>query len=73
MKFRLVLGGQEKMLATDHENARPDILVLGKALSGGVLPVSAVLCDDPIMLCLKPGEHGSTFAVIHFLLFQLKH
>ena len=40
---------------------RPDILVLGKALSVGNLPVSAVLCDDPIMLCLKPGEHGSTF------------
>ena len=55
------VGRTGKMLATDHENARPDILVLGKALSGGVLPVSAVLCDDPIMLCLKPGEHGSTF------------
>ena len=55
------IGRTGKMLATDHENARPDILVLGKALSGGVLPVSAVLCDDPIMLCLKPGEHGSTF------------
>mgnify|MGYP001375457544 FL=1 len=55
------IGRTGKMLATDHEDARPDILVLGKALSGGVLPVSAVLCDDPIMLCLKPGEHGSTF------------
>lgn len=55
------IGRTGKMLATDHENVRPDILVLGKALSGGVLPVSAVLCDDPIMLCLKPGEHGSTF------------
>ena len=55
------IGRTGKMLATDYENARPDILVLGKALSGGVLPVSAVLCDDPIMLCLKPGEHGSTF------------
>ncbi|MCB0482616.1 MAG: ornithine--oxo-acid transaminase [Flavobacteriales bacterium] len=50
-----------KMLAVDHENVRPDIVVLGKALSGGVLPVSAVLADDDIMLCIKPGEHGSTF------------
>lgn len=50
-----------KMLACDHENVRPDILVLGKALSGGVLPVSAVLADDEIMLNIKPGEHGSTY------------
>ena len=50
-----------KMLACDFEDARPDILILGKALSGGVLPVSAVLADDDIMLCIKPGEHGSTF------------
>ncbi|MBL7836179.1 MAG: ornithine--oxo-acid transaminase, partial [Bacteroidetes bacterium] len=50
-----------KMLACDHENVRPDILILGKALSGGVLPVSAVLCDKHIMHVLKPGEHGSTF------------
>ena len=50
-----------KMLATDHEDARPDILILGKALSGGVLPVSAVLADDEIMMCIKPGEHGSTY------------
>ena len=50
-----------KMLACDFEDARPDILILGKALSGGVLPVSAVLADDYIMLCIKPGEHGSTF------------
>jgi ornithine--oxo-acid transaminase len=50
-----------KLLATDYEDARPDILVLGKALSGGVLPSSAVLADDEIMLCIKPGEHGSTF------------
>jgi ornithine--oxo-acid transaminase len=50
-----------RMLASDHENVRPDILILGKALSGGVLPVSAVLADDEIMLTLKPGEHGSTF------------
>jgi len=50
-----------KLLACDHEDVRPDILILGKALSGGVLPVSAVLADDDIMLCIKPGEHGSTF------------
>lgn len=50
-----------KMLACDHEGVRPDILILGKALSGGMYPVSAVLCDDEIMLCIKPGEHGSTY------------
>ncbi|MFM2338008.1 MAG: hypothetical protein RL115_1201 [Bacteroidota bacterium] len=50
-----------KMLACDHEDVRPDILLLGKALSGGMLPVSAVLCDDEIMLTIKPGEHGSTY------------
>jgi len=50
-----------KMLATDYEEARPDILILGKALSGGVFPVSAVLADDDVMMCIKPGEHGSTF------------
>jgi ornithine--oxo-acid transaminase len=50
-----------KMLACDHEDFRPDILMLGKALSGGILPVSAVLADDEIMLCIKPGEHGSTY------------
>ena len=50
-----------KMLATDYENTRPDILILGKALSGGVFPVSAVLADDDVMLCIQPGEHGSTF------------
>ncbi len=50
-----------KMLACDHENARPDILILGKALSGGVLPVSAVLADDFIMNNIHPGEHGSTY------------
>lgn len=50
-----------KMLACDHENVRPDILILGKAVSGGAMPVSAVLADDEIMLCIKPGEHGSTF------------
>jgi len=50
-----------KLLACDYENVRPDILILGKALSGGVLPVSAVLCDDEIMMTIKPGEHGSTY------------
>jgi len=50
-----------KMLACDHEGVRPDILILGKALSGGVYPVSVVLADDDIMLCIKPGEHGSTY------------
>ena len=50
-----------KLLACDHENVRPDILILGKALSGGVYPVSAVLADDEIMLCIQPGQHGSTF------------
>ena len=50
-----------KLLACDHENVRPDILILGKALSGGIMPVSAVLADDDIMLTIKPGEHGSTF------------
>jgi ornithine--oxo-acid transaminase len=50
-----------KMLACDYEAVKPDILILGKALSGGLLPVSAVLADDYIMLCIKPGEHGSTF------------
>lgn len=50
-----------KLLACDHEGVRPDILILGKALSGGVYPVSAVLADNDIMLVIKPGEHGSTF------------
>ncbi len=50
-----------KMLACDHEGVRPDVLILGKALGGGVVPVSAVLADDYIMMNIKPGEHGSTF------------
>ena len=50
-----------KMLACDYEDARPDILILGKAISGGVLPVSAILADDKVMLTIKPGEHGSTY------------
>lgn len=50
-----------KMLACDHEGVHPDILILGKALSGGAYPISAVLANDEIMLCIKPGQHGSTF------------
>jgi len=50
-----------ELLAVDHEEVKPDILILGKAISGGVFPVSAVFADDDIMLCIKPGEHGSTF------------
>lgn len=50
-----------KMLASDHEDVRPDLLILGKAISGGFYPVSAVLADDEVMLTIKPGEHGSTF------------
>jgi len=50
-----------KMLACDHENVKPDILILGKALSGGMMPTSAVLADDEIMMTIKPGEHGSTY------------
>ena len=50
-----------RLLACDHEGVHPDVLILGKALSGGVLPISAVLADDDIMLTIKPGEHGSTF------------
>ncbi len=50
-----------KMLASDHENVKADLLILGKALSGGVLPISVVLANDEIMLVIKPGEHGSTF------------
>ena len=50
-----------KLLACDHEDVKPDILILGKALSGGVFPVSAVLANDEVMLCIKPGEHGSTY------------
>ena len=50
-----------KMLACDHENVKPDLLVLGKALSGGLMPVSCVLANDEVMLGIKPGEHGSTY------------
>ena len=55
------IGRTGRLLACDHENVKPDILILGKALSGGVYPVSAVLCNDDVMLCIQPGEHGSTF------------
>ncbi len=50
-----------KLLAVDHEEVKADILILGKAISGGVFPVSAVLADDEVMMCIRPGEHGSTF------------
>ena len=50
-----------KVLACDHENVKPDILILGKALSGGTMPVAAILANDEIMLTIKPGEHGSTY------------
>lgn len=55
------IGRTGKLLASDYENAKPDLLILGKALSGGVFPVSAVLANDEVMMCIKPGEHGSTF------------
>jgi len=55
------LGRTGKMLCVEHENVRPDVVVLGKALSGGMMPVSAVLCNDDVMLTLKPGTHGSTY------------
>ena len=55
------IGRTGKMFACDHEGVRPDMITIGKALSGGVLPVSAVLADDEIMLTILPGEHGSTF------------
>jgi len=55
------LGRTGRMLASHHEGVHPDVVILGKALSGGVMPVSAVLADDAVMLCIKPGEHGSTF------------
>ncbi|KAK4399374.1 Ornithine aminotransferase, mitochondrial [Sesamum angolense] len=55
------LARSGRMLACDWENVRPDVVILGKALGGGVLPVSAVLADNDVMLCIQPGEHGSTF------------
>jgi ornithine--oxo-acid transaminase len=59
------LGRTGKMLACDHENVRPDILLLGKALSGGMLPVSAVLCDDEIMMTIKPVNMDQLMGEIH--------
>lgn len=55
------LGRTGKMLCSEHDKVRPDVVLLGKALSGGVYPVSAVLADRDVMLCIKPGEHGSTY------------
>jgi ornithine--oxo-acid transaminase len=55
------LGRTGRLLACDHERVRPDILLLGKALSGGIMPVSAVLCDNEIMMTIQPGDHGSTY------------
>lgn len=55
------LGRTGKMLACDHEGVKPDILILGKALSGGTIPVSAILANNEVMLTIKPGEHGSTY------------
>ena len=55
------IGRTGRMLACDHEGVRPDVLILGKAISGGLMPVSCVLADDEIMLTIKPGEHGSTY------------
>lgn len=52
--------GEGEFLGVDHDKARPDILILGKSLGGGVYPVSAVLCDDHIMMTIRPGQHGST-------------
>jgi ornithine--oxo-acid transaminase len=55
------IGRTGKLLACDHEDVKPDILILGKAVSGGMYPVSAVLANDNVMLTIQPGEHGSTF------------
>lgn len=55
------LGRTGKFMACDHEAVRPDLLILGKALSGGIFPISGVLANDEVMLCIRPGEHGSTF------------
>jgi ornithine--oxo-acid transaminase len=60
-EIQIGLGRTGKMLACDHEGVRPDVLILGKALSGGLLPISAVLTDNEVMDCIHPGEHGSTF------------
>lgn len=54
-------GRTGKLIACDHDGVKPDILILGKAISGGTMPVSCVLSNDEIMLCIRPGQHGSTF------------
>jgi len=56
------------MLCVEHEGIRPDVVLLGKALSGGVYPVSAVLANREVMLCIRPGEHGSTYGGYAFSL-----
>ena len=61
INFKILQNNHSRRLCVDHENVKPDILVLGKALSGGVMPISAVLARDEVMLTIKPGEHGSTF------------
>eukprot|EP01056_Protomagalhaensia_sp_Gyna25_P001510 Protomagalhaensia_sp_Gyna_25__1509@NODE_1773_length_1546_cov_1552_435965_g1453_i0_p1_GENE_NODE_1773_length_1546_cov_1552_435965_g1453_i0NODE_1773_length_1546_cov_1552_435965_g1453_i0_p1_ORF_typecomplete_len187_score39_86Aminotran_3/PF00202_21/2_5e59_NODE_1773_length_1546_cov_1552_435965_g1453_i07521312 len=61
MAIQTGLGRTGKMLAADWFELKPDVLLLGKALSGGAMPVSAVLCSDEIMLTIKPGQHGSTY------------
>ena len=60
-KKTILIFYSERRLCVDYENVKPDLLVLGKALSGGLLPVSAVLANDEVMLSIKPGEHGSTY------------
>ena len=55
------MGRTGKLLCSDHDEVKPDILILGKSLSGGFVPVSAILCDNHIMEHIKPGQHGSTY------------
>ena len=61
LRIGILAGQPVGMLAIDHEGVRPDVLILGKALSGGMYPVSAVLASDEVMLTIRPGEHGSTY------------
>ena len=61
MKYKTGMGRTGQMLCCDHENVKPDILILGKALSGGIVPLSAVLADSDVMDVITPGTHGSTF------------
>ena len=63
------LGRTGKLLCCDYEDVRPDILLLGKSLAGGMYPVSAMLCDNNIMLNIKPGEHGSTYGGSFIIIF----